>query len=99
MSLEKINMADLEKELGEPIPAQELALIPEQHRQLAVELRTNNNRLKWLMRNHVACNNAVVDHDRLLSPVRILAKVLVTLAGGGLLLVVVEIIKLLLKRP
>ena len=100
MDLEKIKLEQLEKQLDHTLSQQELSMIPESQRELAIELSKNNNRLRWLVEHYVLLWNIMVDHDKMLSPWRMLGKALafILLLSGGLA-GIIELIKLLMKKP
>jgi hypothetical protein len=100
MDLEKIKLEQLEKQLEHTLSQAELAMIPESQRTLAIELSKNNNRLRWLVEHYVLLWNIMVDHDKMLSPWRMLGKgiaFLLLLCGG--LAGIVELLKFLMKKP
>jgi hypothetical protein len=96
MELEKLTVEAVLKEIGQPPPAQELALVPKDQQSLFCELRRNNNLLNWLIVHTVQLNNTVQSHDNQLSPMRQLGRMFVWLIGimGGVA-GIIEVIKLL----
>lgn len=98
MDIDKLTVEGVMKEVGAPPSAQELSLVPKEQQMLFTEMRINNNLLKWLIQHTVSLNNVVADHDKQLSPLRIVGKItLAVVAMSAGIAVTFNWIKALLK--
>jgi hypothetical protein len=85
MELEKLTIEGVLKEVGQPPSVQELSLVPKDQQSLFIELRRNNSLLAWLITHTVVVNNVVADHEKQLSPLKVLGRAIVGVLGlvGG----------------
>lgn len=85
MDLEKLKLEDVLRDAAREPSAQEVAMVPEEHKALFKELRRTNSLLEWLVSRLIVVNNVVADHDRQLTPIKTAGKIalaLLTTAGG-----------------
>jgi hypothetical protein len=93
MEIEQLTVDAVLKEVGVPPSIQELSLVPKDQQSLFIELRRNNNLLQWLIIHTVYLNNLAREHDKQLSPLKMLGKMFI---GGMGLIGGIEGVKLII---
>lgn len=90
MELEKLTVEEINRRLAEPPSADELLLVPDEKHLLYAEMRKSKNRAEWNTRHIIYINNIVSEHDKQLTPLRVIFNFIATLIGliGGIIVIV-----------